>query len=202
MRAKVIISHPSYVGFYTVTTGFRRAAHLRFHVRVYSCAGSDHRESPIVCRSIRLSWCCESGRSTAADAEEGGNGCVATTCGAPSSPPSDDLVSEAANGDCSVPWTSRPPETGSNFRAPFKGSCFLGALPPGGLRAVCFVRAIFLSPNHRLLIAVATICGCNISWPKHFKINGREIEFQRFGLTVDSIQLLCGGGPPGILIFL
>lgn len=38
----------------------------------------------------------------------------------------------------------RPPVTGADFLADFVASCFLGALPPVDLRAVCFVRAILL----------------------------------------------------------
>jgi histone H3 len=35
-----------------------------------------------------------------------------------------------------------PPEIGALLRAAFVASCFLGALPPVDLRAVCFVRAM------------------------------------------------------------
>jgi len=33
---------------------------------------------------------------------------------------------------------------GADFRAAFVASCFLGALPPVDLRAVCLVRAIWI----------------------------------------------------------
>ena len=35
-----------------------------------------------------------------------------------------------------------PPVAGADFLAAFVASCFLGALPPVDLRAVCLVRAI------------------------------------------------------------
>ena len=35
-----------------------------------------------------------------------------------------------------------PPDAGADFLAAFVANCFLGALPPVDLRAVCFVRAI------------------------------------------------------------
>jgi histone H3 len=35
-----------------------------------------------------------------------------------------------------------PPVAGADFRAAFVASCFLGALPPVDLRAVCLVRAM------------------------------------------------------------
>ena len=37
------------------------------------------------------------------------------------------------------------PVDGAVFLAAFVASCFLGALPPVDLRAVCFVLAIFLA---------------------------------------------------------
>jgi len=37
-----------------------------------------------------------------------------------------------------------PPEAGAFFRAALVASCLRGALPPVDLRAVCFVRAMFL----------------------------------------------------------
>lgn len=36
-----------------------------------------------------------------------------------------------------------PPVVGADFRAALVANCFLGALPPVDLRAVCFVRAIW-----------------------------------------------------------
>merc|ERR1712224_951651 len=38
-----------------------------------------------------------------------------------------------------------PPVDGADLRAALVASCFLGALPPVDLRAVCLVRAMFLS---------------------------------------------------------
>merc|ERR1719493_533060 len=43
-----------------------------------------------------------------------------------------------------------PPVAGADFRAAFVANCFLGALPPVDLRAVCFVRAIFLKITNLL----------------------------------------------------
>ena len=37
------------------------------------------------------------------------------------------------------------PVAGADLRAALVASCFLGALPPVDLRAVCFVRAMFTS---------------------------------------------------------
>ena len=40
-----------------------------------------------------------------------------------------------------------PPVAGADLRAALVASCFLGALPPVDLRAVCLVRAMFLNSN-------------------------------------------------------
>ena len=45
-----------------------------------------------------------------------------------------------------------PPVAGALFLAAFVANCFLGALPPVDLRAVCFVRAIFC------ILGVKEIC--------------------------------------------
>ncbi|CAA6667643.1 unnamed protein product [Spirodela intermedia] len=41
-----------------------------------------------------------------------------------------------------------PPVAGADFLAALVASCFLGALPPVDLRAVCFVRAISLNDDN------------------------------------------------------
>jgi len=40
-----------------------------------------------------------------------------------------------------------PPDAGADFLAALVANCFLGALPPVDLRAVCLVRAILVNPN-------------------------------------------------------
>lgn len=44
-----------------------------------------------------------------------------------------------------------PPVAGALLRAALVASCFLGALPPVDLRAVCFVRAMVISSVDDLL---------------------------------------------------
>jgi len=44
-----------------------------------------------------------------------------------------------------------PPDAGADFLAALVANCFLGALPPVDLRAVCLVRAILVSANRATL---------------------------------------------------
>ena len=53
-----------------------------------------------------------------------------------------DLTESYGSGPVSVGFLP-PPVAGALLRAALVASCFLGALPPVDLRAVCFVRAIF-----------------------------------------------------------
>jgi ABC-type sugar transport system permease subunit len=70
-----------------------------------------------------------------------------------------------------------PTVAGALFLAALVASCFLGALPPVDLLAVCLVRAMLLVP----VLSEKVCCSCLWKWT----------------VEVDSVKVYCGGGVQG-----
>ena len=90
-----------------------------------------------------------------------------------------------------------PPVAGADLRAALVASCFLGALPPVDLRAVCFVRAMALETWTVMIQRGMTVCGETLKvWTSHDKGVTKFITLRTYAVRAGPNRMTRQFSPP------